>query len=79
MLNKTDLVIFGSKIATINNEKAKIAVDTISLGYNVYCLCDVTELKKILRNIMEDIDIRWRLYRNITIEEWYLYNDCKKR
>ena len=29
MFSKTDLVIFGGKIATINNEKAKIAVDVI--------------------------------------------------
>ena len=76
MINKIDLMIFGGKIATINNEKAKIAVDAISLGRNVYCLCSTTKLKNACIYTLNELDLQYKMNGYLTLEEWHLYNFC---
>lgn len=76
MVNKTDLVVLGAKIATINNNKAKMAVDTISLGYNTCKMYNATILKNACIDILRELDLRYKMYGYLTLEQWHLYNYC---
>ena len=76
MFSKTDLVIFGGKIATINNEKAKICVDGISLGNNVYRLCSATELKNACIYALKELNLQYKMNGYLTAEQWPLYHFC---
>ncbi len=76
MINQTDLILFGAKVATINNNKAKMAVDTISLGYNTYKMYDATMLKNTCIHTLRELDLRYKMYGDLTLEQWHLYNYC---
>lgn len=76
MINQTDLILFGAKVATINNNKAKMAVDTISLGHNIYKMCDVTNLKNACIYKLRELDLRYKMYGYLTPEQWHLYHFC---
>lgn len=76
MVNKTDLVVLGAKIGTINNNKAKMAVDTISLGHNIYKMCDATMLKNACIYKLRELDLQYKMYGYLRPEQWYLYHFC---
>lgn len=73
-MNQTDLALSVAKIATINNKKAKMAVDTISLGYNTYKMYDATMLKNVCIHTLRELDLRYKMYGYLTLEQWHLYN-----
>lgn len=76
MVNKTDLVVLGAKIATINNNKAKMAVDTISLGYNTCKMYNATMLKNACIYKLRELDLQYQMYGKLTPEQWHLYHFC---
>ena len=75
-MNQTDLALSVAKIATINNNKAKMAVDTISLGHNIYKMCDVTNLKNACIYKLRELDLQYQMYGYLTPEQWHLYHFC---
>ncbi|MBR4300971.1 MAG: hypothetical protein IKT84_03525 [Bacteroidales bacterium] len=75
-MNQTDLALSVAKIATINNNKAKMAVDTISLGYNTYKMYDATMLKNTCIHTLRELDLQYQMYGYLTLEQLHLYNFC---
>jgi len=53
-----------------------MAIDTISLGYNTCKMYNATMLKNACIDILRELDLRYKMYGYLTLEQWHLYNYC---
>lgn len=73
-----DIGLFAAKVATLNNEKARIATSSVSLVYNAVQYANFNSLVAEYSQILSTITFRARLYGYTTTPEIELAKQCNE-